>query len=156
MARGITGTVRIETPGPARKFVRPIASRIAWELETENAGQIRETGGTVSYRRGYTVRYKQGLFASFDPGEFTVEASGTTIAIRYSLGLGPALLVAALVPLGFAYSLYVSREITTILVVFAGIVAALGGGFAFSLWKIRGWLKTAASAAIAKASEPKD
>jgi hypothetical protein len=148
--------VHVTTPGAARKFVRPIASRIAWELETENAGQIREAGGTVSYRRGYDVRYRHGLFASFDPGEFVVAADGTTIAIRYSLGLGPALFVAALVPCGFAYALYVSREIATVLIVFAGIVAALGAGFAFSLWRIRAWLRTAAAAAIAKATAPKD
>lgn len=156
MSPRITGTIRLEAPGPARKFVRAIASRIAWELETENAGQIREAGGTVSYRRGYNVRYRQGLFTSFDPGEFVVAADGKTITIRYSLGLGPALFVAALVPCGFAYALYVSRELATILVVFAGIVGALGAGFAFNLWRIRAWLRAAAAAAIAKATAPKD
>ena len=154
MAPRITGEVRLETPGPARKFIRPIASRIAWELETENAGQIREAGGTVAYRRGANIRYKHGLFASFDPGEFVIEADSRTIAIRYSLGLGPALFVTALLPLGFAYALYVSRELGTILVVFAGIVTALGAGFAVNLWKIRAWLRKAAEAAIARATAP--
>jgi len=152
MAPRITREVRLDTPGPARKFVRPIASRIAWELEAENAGQIREAGATVSYRRGYSIRYKHGLFASFDPGEFVVEADGRTVVIRYSLGLGPALFVASLLPLGFAYAFYVSRELGTVLMVFAGIAAALGTGFAVNLWKIRGWLRTAAEAAIARAS----
>ena len=155
-AARLTGMVHVATPGPAKKFVRPIASRIAWELEAENAGQIRESGAIVSYRRGYNVRYRHGLFAPFDPGEFVVRAEGTGIEIRYSLGLGPALFVLALVPLGFAYALYVSRELGTIFLVFGGIVAALGAGFVFNLWKIRARLRSAAAAAIAKASEPKD
>jgi hypothetical protein len=99
MAPRITRMIRLDTPGAARKFVRPIASRIAWELEAENAGQIREGGANVTYRRGTSIRTGHGLFASFDPGEFVVEANGRTIAIRYSLGLGPALFVAALLPL---------------------------------------------------------
>jgi len=152
----ITGTIQVATPGPAKKFVRPVASRIAWELEAENAGRIREAGNSVSYRRGYSLAYRQGLFASFDPGEFVIEAEAKNVTVRYALGLGPAMFVAAMVPLGLAYALYVSRELVTIIVVFAGIVAALGGGFAFNLWKIRGWLKTAAAAEIAKATAPKD
>src|SRR6185312_10273657 len=150
------GTIELKTPGPARKFVRPIASRIAWELEAENAGQIREAGGTVSYRRGYSIRYKHGLFASFDPGEFVVEADRTTVTVRYSLGLAPALFVAALLPLGFAYAIYVSREPGTIVLVFAGVAVVLGAGFAFNLWRIRRRLQTAAAAAITRASAPKD
>ncbi len=156
MVLRITGVIEVATPGAARKFVRPVASRIAWELEAENAGQIREAGGSVSYRRGYSVRYKHGLFAPFDPGEFVVEAGRAAIAIRYSLGLAPALFVATLLPLGFAYAAHVSHESITVLFVFAGVVAVLGAGFAFNLWRIRGRLRTAAAAAIARASAPKD
>ncbi|MBV8536531.1 MAG: hypothetical protein JO128_13120 [Alphaproteobacteria bacterium] len=85
-----------------------------------------------------------------------MEADGTTVAIRYAVGLGPALFILAMVPLGLAYALYVSRDIGTILIVFAGIVAALGSGFAVNLWKIRGWVRHAAEAAIARVSEPKE
>jgi hypothetical protein len=156
MVPRLTGTIRLDTPGAARKFVRPIASKIAWELENQAAGHIRESGNVVSFRRGYTLQSQRGLFISFDPGQFVVEAGSTNITIRYTLGLGPMLFVLALLPLGFAYALYVSRELDTILTVFAIIVMVFGAGFAINLWKIRSWLRTAADAAIKNASGPKE
>lgn len=156
MAPRLTGIVRIATPGPGRKLVRPITNRIAWELESQGVGRIEESRGTVRYRREAGVRSNRGLFVSFDPGEFVVEADRNGVAIRYALGLSPLYFVLALAACGFAYSLYVSHDLRTILIASISVIVVLGGGFLFNVWRIRAWLKAAAAAAIAKASEPKE
>ena len=156
MAPRITGLVQIATPGPGRKFVRPIANRIAWELESQGVGRIEEARGTVRFRRESGVRSNRGLFVSFDPGEFVVDPEAKGVTIRYVLGLGPLYFVLALAALGFAYSVYVSHDLRTILIAAIGVIAVLGGGFLFNLWRLRVWLKAAAATAIAKAGESKD
>lgn len=154
MAFEITGEVRVPASNARRALVRRVTSRIAFELESQSVGQITEGSDRVGYRRGYNLQYRQGWFSSFDPGEFVVRADGANIAIRYSLGLKPLQFVVAIAVASIAYVRYFLPHTPGTLLVAAVPVPVLGGGFLFSLWQIRRWLKAAAETAIRNAAQP--
>ncbi len=163
MARGgddraglrLTGEVRVPTPAAGRKFVRPVVNRIAWELESENVGRVEESRDRVTYRRESGLSPgRSRLFASFDPGEFVVDAEGTIVTIRYALGLRPALFALSLLVCCFLSVILFSSQARFITPLFGGAVALLGTAFLFNLWRVRVWLKAAASTAIARSMAP--
>lgn len=154
MTLHITGQVQVPAPRATRALVKRVANRIAFELESQDVGRISETNEIVRYERGYSVRYRNGWFSSFDPGEFIVRAEGATVAIRYSLGLKPVQFVLAIALSSIAYVLYFFPHTPETLLLAAAPVPILGGGFLVSLWQIRRWLRAAAATAIRNAAQP--
>lgn len=151
MVLQLTGQLRIPASAPAERFVSAVLSRIAYELEDENVGHIRESSGTVSYRRGYNLLPgARSRLVSFDPGEFTVSAEGSTVLIRYHLGLGPLYFPVAVTPICLLLLWYYSHNTKLFVTLLAIVLGGTVGGTIFAIWRLRIWLKSVASSAINK------
>jgi len=88
--------------------------------------------------------------AAFDPGEISVKAEGEEIVLEYSLGLRPQYSLLGLLTLCVVVLLLVATTTIAIFAASGGLMIFLAAT-AYSLMKLRAWLKAAAVRAIAGA-----